>query len=91
MGVIYLPEFNGCLAVYINGAPLGIIATSVAENVYGFVELQGECSQICTTTNRTIQQVRGAGSRWGWGGGGEGIWEEGGWIGGESGGTNKRG
>ena len=59
MGVIYLPEFNGSLAVYVNGAPLGIIATSVPENVYGFVELQGECSQVCTTQNRTIQQVRG--------------------------------
>ena len=47
MGVIRLPEFNGCLVVYIN----------VSENVYGFVELQGECEKISISQNRTIQQV----------------------------------
>ena len=51
-----LPEYNGSLVVFINGAPLGIIATGVAENVYGFVELQGECESIALM-HRKIQQV----------------------------------
>lgn len=60
VGVIRLPEFNGSLAVYINGAPLGIIATNVSDNVYGFIELQGECERVGISQCRTIQQVRGA-------------------------------
>lgn len=78
VGVIYLPEFNGSLAVYINGAPLGIIATNVPENVYGFVELQGECVQVCATQNKTIQQVRGMqGANQRGQGRMEGAWEKG--------------
>ena len=52
-----VPEFNGSLVVFVNGAPLGVIATDVAENVYGFVELQGECERVAII-RRKIQQVR---------------------------------
>ena len=52
-----MPEYNGALVIYINGAPLGIISTDVADNVYGFVELQGDCERICITRNRKIKQV----------------------------------
>lgn len=57
VGIIRLPEFLGSLVIYINGAPIGIIATRVSDNVYGFVEMQGDCEKICISSNRTIKEV----------------------------------
>ena len=52
-----VPEFNGSLLIYIDGAPIGVIATSVPEKVYGFVELQGDCEKVCLSPVRSIQHV----------------------------------
>ncbi len=57
VGIIRVPEFNGSLIIYINGAPIGIIATSVPDRVYGFVELQGECERVALTRNRLVKHV----------------------------------
>ena len=57
VGIIRLPEFNGSLVIYVNGAPIGIIATGVAENVYGFVEMQEDCEKVCMQGNRSVQNV----------------------------------
>lgn len=55
VGIVRVPEFNGSLVVYINGAPIGVIATSVPAKVYGFIELQGDCEHISLCTSRTIK------------------------------------
>ena len=57
VGIIRVPEFNGSLIIYINGAPIGIISTGVPDRVYGFVELQGECERVALTRNREIKNV----------------------------------
>lgn len=57
VGIMRVPEFNGSLLIFIDGAPIGIIATGVPEKVYGFVELQGDCEKVCLSPVRSIQQV----------------------------------
>lgn len=55
VGIMRVPEFSGSLLIYIDGAPIGIIATGVPEKVYGFVELQGDCEKVCLSPVRSIQ------------------------------------
>ena len=57
VGIMRVPEFNGSLLIFIDGAPIGIIATGIPEKVYGFVELQGDCEKVCLSPIRSIQQV----------------------------------
>ena len=57
VGIMRVPEFNGSLLIFIDGAPIGIIATGIPEKVYGFVELQGDCEKVCLSPVRSIQQV----------------------------------
>jgi hypothetical protein len=57
VGIMRLPEFNGSLVIFINGAHLGVIATNVAEHVYGFVEMQGDCERVAILS-RKIPQVK---------------------------------
>ena len=58
LGVMRVPEFSGSLIIFINGVSIGIVATGVAENVYGFVELNGDCDRVSITPNNTIKLVR---------------------------------
>ena len=57
------PEFNGSLVIFINGKEIGIIATAVPEEVYGFVELRGDNDKVAITGNSTVDEVRG-GREW---------------------------
>lgn len=57
VGIMRVPEFNGSLLIFIDGAPIGVIATGVPEKVYGFVELQGDCEKVCLSPVRSIQHV----------------------------------
>lgn len=45
------------MVIYINETPIGIIATKVPENLYGFVELQ-DCERVSLMPHRTIEEVR---------------------------------
>jgi len=56
VGIVRLPEFQGSVVLYINEYPIGIIATNVPDNLYGFIELQ-DCEGVALTPRRTVDEV----------------------------------
>ena len=51
------PEFEGALLFYINQECLGILATSVPDKIFAFVELHGDCEKVSLTPVHSIAQV----------------------------------
>ena len=51
------PEFEGCLLFFINGECIGIMATSVPDKTYAFVELHGDCEKVTLTPLHSVVQV----------------------------------
>ena len=52
------PEFGGSLVIFINGKSIGIVATDIPEEVFGFVELHGDCDNIIMTPDHRVEEVR---------------------------------
>ena len=51
------PEFEGALLFYINQECIGILATSVPDKVYGFVELHENCEKVTLTPVHSVALV----------------------------------
>ena len=57
LGVMRASEFGGSLIFFINGYSIGIVATGVPDNIYGFVELHGDCDTVTITPNSSVELV----------------------------------
>lgn len=56
VGVMRCPEFEGSLLFYINQECIGILANSIPDKVFAFVELHGECERVTITPVHSIPQ-----------------------------------
>lgn len=56
VGVMRCPEFEGALLFYINQECIGILATSVPDQVYAFVELHENCEKVTLTPVHSVPQ-----------------------------------
>ena len=57
VGVMRCPEFEGSLVFYINQEVIGIMATSVPDKVFAFVEMHDNCEKITITPVHSVSQV----------------------------------
>lgn len=56
VGVMRCPEFEGSLIFYINGKCIGILATSIPDKIYAFVELHVDCEKVTLTPVHSVPQ-----------------------------------
>jgi hypothetical protein len=56
VGVMRCPEFEGALVFYINQEVVGIMATSVPDKVFAFVEMHENCEKITITPVHSVSQ-----------------------------------
>ena len=59
LGTMRVPEFGGSLIIFINGMSIGVMATGLPEELYGFVELRGDNDRVAITENSTVEEVSG--------------------------------
>ena len=51
------PEFDGSLLFYLNQECIGIMATSVPDKVYAFIEMNENCERVTLTPVHSVSQV----------------------------------
>lgn len=56
VGVMRCPEFEGSLLLYLNQECVGVLATSVPDKVFAFVELSVECERVSLTPVHSVSQ-----------------------------------
>lgn len=46
-----LVDANSCLHLYVNGMDQGVAAQDIPSPCYPFIDLYGQCEQVCTHTH----------------------------------------
>lgn len=52
-----LVDANSCLHLYVNGMDQGVAAQDIPSPCYPFIDLYGQCEQVCTHISARLRYV----------------------------------